>query len=149
MRAGKVTQPFKSNHDNVVISSLPSLIWSVIAVIGEQPPSSMTPVILESKSGGLLVIGGSGGSMITSAVALVTQLNSVCILVFQPPYLFRSHDSPLFWQSLMNRLWLGMSLKEAIAAPIVFVDSRNNVNFEDGFDKVRFCPLIPFCFTRP
>ncbi|XP_030292712.1 glutathione hydrolase 5 proenzyme [Sparus aurata] len=74
---------------------------------GEQPPSSMTPVILESKSGGLLVIGGSGGSMITSAVAL----------------------------SLMNRLWLGMSLKEAIAAPIVFVDSRNNVNFEDGFDK--------------
>ncbi|XP_073333893.1 glutathione hydrolase 5 proenzyme [Pagrus major] len=74
---------------------------------GEHPPSSMTPVILESKSGGLLVIGGSGGSMITSAMAL----------------------------SIMNRLWLGMSLKEAIAAPIVFVDSRNNVNFEPGFDK--------------
>ncbi|XP_041815941.1 glutathione hydrolase 5 proenzyme-like [Chelmon rostratus] len=74
---------------------------------GEQPPSSMTPVILESKSGGLLVIGGSGGSMITSAVAL----------------------------SIMNRLWLGMNLKDAIAAPIVFVDSTNNVNFEPGFDK--------------
>lgn len=34
----------------------------------------MTPVILESESGGLLVIGGSGGSMITSAVALVSPL---------------------------------------------------------------------------
>ncbi|KAL6096945.1 ggt5 [Pungitius sinensis] len=74
---------------------------------GEQPPSSMIPVILESKSGGLLVIGGSGGSMITSAVAM----------------------------SMMNRLWLGMSLKDAIAAPIVFVESSNSVNYEPGFDK--------------
>ncbi|XP_068430173.1 glutathione hydrolase 5 proenzyme [Clinocottus analis] len=74
---------------------------------GEQPPSSMVPVILESKSGGLLVIGGSGGSMITSAVAL----------------------------SIINRLWLGMNLKDAIAAPIVFVDSSNEVNFEPGFNK--------------
>lgn len=74
---------------------------------GEQPPSSMTPAILESKSGGLMVIGGSGGSMITTAVAL----------------------------SIMNRLWLKMSLKDAITSPIVFVDSKNNVNFEPGFDK--------------
>ncbi|KAL7377151.1 hypothetical protein ABVT39_022721 [Epinephelus coioides] len=74
---------------------------------GERPPSSMSPVILESKSGGLLVIGGSGGSMITSAVAL----------------------------SIINRLWLGMNLTEAIAAPIVFVDSNNDVKFEDHFDK--------------
>ncbi|XP_054468211.1 glutathione hydrolase 5 proenzyme [Anoplopoma fimbria] len=74
---------------------------------GEQPPSSMAPVILETKSGGLLVIGGSGGSMITSAVAL----------------------------SIINRLWLGMNLKDAIAARIVFVDSNNTVNFEPGFDK--------------
>ncbi|XP_072311531.1 glutathione hydrolase 5 proenzyme [Eucyclogobius newberryi] len=74
---------------------------------GEQPPSSMTPVVLESQSGRLLVIGGSGGSMITSAVAL----------------------------SIMNRLWLKMSLKDAISAPIVFVDSKNNVNFEPGFDE--------------
>lgn len=29
-----------------------------------------------------------------------------------------------------------MNLKDAIAAPIVFVDSKNNVNFEPGFDKV-------------
>uniref|UniRef100_A0A8C2ZZ99 Gamma-glutamyltransferase 5 n=1 Tax=Cyclopterus lumpus TaxID=8103 RepID=A0A8C2ZZ99_CYCLU len=80
---------------------------------GERPPSSMIPVILESKSGGLLVIGGSGGSMITSAVAL----------------------------SIVNRLWLGMNLKDAIAAPIVFVDSSNNVNFEPGFNKVRHSSL--------
>lgn len=74
---------------------------------GEKPPSSMIPVILEGESGGILVIGGSGGSMITSAVAL----------------------------SIINRLWLGMNLKDAIAAPIVFVDSNNNVNFEPGFDQ--------------
>ncbi|XP_035464330.2 glutathione hydrolase 5 proenzyme-like [Scophthalmus maximus] len=74
---------------------------------GEQPPSSMTPVILESSSGGILVIGGSGGSLIPTAVAM----------------------------SLINRLWLGMNLEDAIAAPIVFVDSKNNVNFEPGFDK--------------
>ncbi|KAM6902226.1 glutathione hydrolase 5 proenzyme [Xenentodon cancila] len=74
---------------------------------GERPPSSMTPAILESKSGGLLVIGGSGGSMITTAVAM----------------------------SIMNRLWLGMNIRDAIAAPIIFVDSKNNVNFEPGFDK--------------
>lgn len=49
---------------------------SVIVAVGEQPPSSMTPVILELESGGLLVIGGSGGSMITSAVALVSPLKS-------------------------------------------------------------------------
>lgn len=74
---------------------------------GEQPPSSMTPVILESKSGGILVIGGSGGSLITTSVAL----------------------------SLINHLWLGMDLKDAIKARIVFVDSQNNVNFEPGFDE--------------
>ncbi|KAM9841087.1 glutathione hydrolase 5 proenzyme [Aulostomus maculatus] len=74
---------------------------------GEQPPSSMTPVILESKSGGILVIGGSGGSMITTAVAL----------------------------TIINHLWLGMSLEDAIAAPTIFIDSKNVVNFEPGFDE--------------
>lgn len=38
----------------------------------------------------------------------------------------------------MNRLWLGMDLKDAIAAPIVFVDSRNIVHFEHGFEEVTF-----------
>ncbi|KAK7893100.1 hypothetical protein WMY93_022252 [Mugilogobius chulae] len=37
---------------------------------GSSRPLPWTPVVLESRSGGLLVIGGSGGSMITSAVAL-------------------------------------------------------------------------------
>lgn len=74
---------------------------------GEQPPSSMTPVILEKERGGLLVIGGSGGSMITTAVAM----------------------------SIMNRLWLGMNLTHAIAEPIVFIESSNNLKFEQEFDK--------------
>lgn len=37
----------------------------------------------------------------------------------------------------MNRLWLKMSLKDAIAAPIVYVDSKNNVKLERGFDEVK------------
>lgn len=37
----------------------------------------------------------------------------------------------------MNHLWLKMSLNDAIAAPIVYVDSRNNLKFEPGFDKVK------------
>lgn len=53
-----------------------------------------------------------------------------------------SSDSLLLLQSLINRLWLGMNLEDAIAAPIVFVDSKNNVNFEPGFDKVKY-----FCFN--
>ncbi|KAM9307176.1 glutathione hydrolase 5 proenzyme [Pholidichthys leucotaenia] len=74
---------------------------------GEQPPSSMAPVIMQLPSGGTLVIGGSGGSLITTALAL----------------------------SIINHLWLGMDLKRAIDAPIVFVESSNKVNFEPGFDK--------------
>lgn len=30
-----------------------------------------------------------------------------------------------------------MNLEDAIAAPIVYVDSSNNVNFEGHFDKVK------------
>lgn len=37
----------------------------------------------------------------------------------------------------MNRLWLGMSLRDAIAAPIVFLNSGNYANFEPGFDEVK------------
>ncbi|XP_066506442.1 glutathione hydrolase 5 proenzyme isoform X2 [Hoplias malabaricus] len=74
---------------------------------GEQPPSSMSPTILRSTQGDkLLVIGGSGGSMITSAMA----------------------------QSIMNHLFLGKSLKDAIDEKLVFVDSQNSVKFEKGFD---------------
>uniref|UniRef100_A0A672PAW2 Gamma-glutamyltransferase 5-like n=1 Tax=Sinocyclocheilus grahami TaxID=75366 RepID=A0A672PAW2_SINGR len=74
---------------------------------GEQPPSSMAPTILQSQKK-TVVIGGSGGSFITTAMAL----------------------------SIMNHLWLGMNLNESIAAKIVFVDSNNNVQFEHGYDSV-------------
>ncbi|KAF4108429.1 glutathione hydrolase 5 proenzyme [Onychostoma macrolepis] len=73
---------------------------------GEQPPSSMAPTILQSQEK-TVVIGGSGGSFITTAMAL----------------------------SIMNHLWFGMNLKESIAAKIVFVDSNNNVLFERGYDN--------------
>ncbi|XP_030633241.1 gamma-glutamyltransferase 5a [Chanos chanos] len=75
---------------------------------GEQPPSSMAPVILYSKSKQhTLVMGGSGGSMITTGMAL----------------------------TIMNHLWFGKSLEESIAAPVVFVDSKNALKFEPKFDK--------------
>ncbi|XP_028823977.1 glutathione hydrolase 5 proenzyme-like isoform X2 [Denticeps clupeoides] len=74
---------------------------------GERPPSSMSPAILFSRSKkDTIVIGGSGGSMITTALAL----------------------------TIMNHLWFGKSLEEAISAPVVFVDSKNALNFEPNFD---------------
>ncbi|XP_028269896.1 gamma-glutamyltransferase 5a [Parambassis ranga] len=73
---------------------------------GEQPPSSMAPTVIKSQSK-TLVIGSTGGSMITTGMA----------------------------SALMNHLWFGKSLKEAIAAPVVFVDSENAVKFESSFDK--------------
>ncbi|XP_040011096.1 gamma-glutamyltransferase 5a isoform X2 [Xiphias gladius] len=72
---------------------------------GEQPPSSMAPAVLKSESK-TLVIGSTGGSMITTGIA----------------------------STLMNHLWFGKSLKEAIAAPVVFVDSQNALKFEPKFD---------------
>uniref|UniRef100_A0A3Q0QUM4 Gamma-glutamyltransferase 5a n=1 Tax=Amphilophus citrinellus TaxID=61819 RepID=A0A3Q0QUM4_AMPCI len=72
---------------------------------GEQPPSSMAPVLLKSQSK-TLVIGSSGGSMITTGMA------SVCHLYLIHP-----------------------SLEEAIDTPVVFVDSKNAVKFEPKFEK--------------
>ncbi|XP_036383375.1 glutathione hydrolase 5 proenzyme-like [Megalops cyprinoides] len=75
---------------------------------GEQPPSSMSPLVLYSNSREkTLVIGGSGGGMIITGVAL----------------------------TLMNHLWFGMDLEEAISAPVVFVDSKNSLKFEPKFNK--------------
>ncbi|XP_051244774.1 glutathione hydrolase 5 proenzyme-like [Dicentrarchus labrax] len=82
---------------------------------GEQPPSSMAPIVLKSKSK-LLVIGGSGGDRITTG----GRLQRIVLFLFQ---------------ALMNHLWFGKSLKEAIDAPVVFVNSSNTVEFENGFDK--------------
>jgi len=36
----------------------------------------------------------------------------------------------------MNFLWFGKTLKDSIDAPVVFVDSKNILNFERVFDKV-------------
>ncbi|XP_077378121.1 gamma-glutamyltransferase 5a isoform X2 [Festucalex cinctus] len=73
---------------------------------GEQPPSSMAPTVLKSKSK-VLVIGSTGSSMITTGMA----------------------------STIINNLWFEKSLKEAIATPVVFVDSENAMQFESNFDK--------------
>ncbi|KAF5895822.1 gamma-glutamyltransferase 5-like, partial [Clarias magur] len=75
---------------------------------GERPPSSMAPVVLYSASDDhTLVIGGSGGSMITTGMATV----------------------------LMNYLWLGKTLRESITSPVVYVDGKNELAFERTFDQ--------------
>uniref|UniRef100_A0A667ZRB8 Gamma-glutamyltransferase 5a n=1 Tax=Myripristis murdjan TaxID=586833 RepID=A0A667ZRB8_9TELE len=75
-------------------------------IAGERPPSSMSPAVLVSKSK-TLVVGGTGGNMITTGMASM----------------------------LMNHLWLGKSLEEAIAAPVVYVDPGNALKFESKFDQ--------------
>ncbi|XP_020783935.1 gamma-glutamyltransferase 5a isoform X2 [Boleophthalmus pectinirostris] len=74
---------------------------------GEHPPSSASPAVLKSQSR-TLVIGASGGSMIVTGIA----------------------------STLMNRLWFGKSLKDAVASPVVFVNSANQPIFEGEFDQV-------------
>lgn len=48
------------------------------------------------------------------------------------------------FQALMNHLWFGKSLKEAIASPVVFVDSENALKFEPNFDEVNHCIMHLF-----
>ncbi|XP_056386998.1 glutathione hydrolase 5 proenzyme [Hyla sarda] len=73
---------------------------------GMQPPSSMTPAILLSKDKmSQLVIGGSGGLRIISATA----------------------------QAIINKLWFGYNMKEAISAPVLHVQLDNTVDFEKSF----------------
>ncbi|MED6263916.1 hypothetical protein CHARACLAT_009547 [Characodon lateralis] len=66
----------------------------------------MAPAVLKSQSK-MLVIGASGGSMITTGLA----------------------------STLINHLWFGKSLKEAIKTPVLFVDTENAVKFEPKFDN--------------
>ncbi|XP_039476577.1 glutathione hydrolase 5 proenzyme-like [Oreochromis aureus] len=73
---------------------------------GERPPSNMAPSVLKSLSK-TLVIGGSGSEMIPPAVA----------------------------SALMNHLWFGKSLKEAIITPVVLVDSKSEVKLESKLEK--------------
>ncbi|XP_007893673.1 glutathione hydrolase 5 proenzyme isoform X3 [Callorhinchus milii] len=75
---------------------------------GEQPPSAMTPVVLTTGDGhSVLLVGASGGSMIISAVT----------------------------QVVMNKLWFGLDMKQAIEAKRFHVKSSNEVQFEEQFDK--------------
>lgn len=46
----------------------------------------------------------------------------------------------------MNHLWLGKSLKDAIAAPVLFVDSQTALTFEPTFDKVKHFLKIHYEF---
>ncbi|CAI5651123.1 unnamed protein product [Oreochromis niloticus] len=73
---------------------------------GERPPSNMSPSVLKSQSK-TLVIGGSGAETIPPAVA----------------------------SAVMNHLWFGKSLKEAIDTPVVLVDSQSEVKPEPKLEK--------------
>ncbi|XP_077149722.1 glutathione hydrolase 5 proenzyme [Ranitomeya variabilis] len=73
---------------------------------GMQPPSSMTPTILLSKDhSSQLVIGGSGGLRIVGATA----------------------------QAIMNKLWFGYNMTEAISAPVFHVQVDNSLDFDQSF----------------
>ncbi|KAM9455592.1 glutathione hydrolase 5 proenzyme [Clarias gariepinus] len=75
---------------------------------GEQPPSSMSPVIIHSKDREkVLIIGGSGGSQIITGMAT----------------------------AIMNKLWFGMNLEDAIKDKVVYVNADNSVSFEHGFNE--------------
>ncbi|XP_054448846.1 glutathione hydrolase 5 proenzyme isoform X2 [Pteronotus mesoamericanus] len=77
-------------------------------VPGERPPSSMVPSILvNTAQGSKLVIGGAGGELIISAVA----------------------------QAIMNNLWLGLDLGAAVAAPILHVNNKGQVEYEPSFSQ--------------
>ncbi|KAM9330839.1 glutathione hydrolase 5 proenzyme [Gastrophryne carolinensis] len=76
---------------------------------GDSPPSSMTPAIIFSKDKKFqLVIGGAGGERIISATTL----------------------------AIINKLWLGHSLEEAISLPVFYVTASNKLEFEPSFNKV-------------
>ncbi|XP_058014259.1 glutathione hydrolase 5 proenzyme [Ahaetulla prasina] len=73
---------------------------------GEMPPSAMTPSILLSKDGkSKLIIGGSGGPLIIPAVA----------------------------QAIVNKLWFGYDLDQAIGAPILSATGGGSIQVEKQF----------------
>ncbi|NXR25426.1 GGT5 hydrolase, partial [Cinclus mexicanus] len=76
------------------------------SALGEKPPSAMVPSILISKSGDMLVIGGAGGSWIISATTM----------------------------GIINKLWFGYDLEQAISAPVMHTQG-DNVLFEQSFSK--------------
>ncbi|XP_026538717.1 glutathione hydrolase 5 proenzyme [Notechis scutatus] len=82
---------------------------------GEMPPSSMAPSILLSKDGkSKLIIGGSGGRLIIAAVA----------------------------QALVNKLWFGYDLDQAIGAPILAASGDGSIQVEKQFPQNLTAALI-------
>ncbi|XP_065745916.1 glutathione hydrolase 5 proenzyme isoform X4 [Phocoena phocoena] len=112
-RGSGVTPPPETGMEGVApggrcLGSEAALIPVRPPVPGERPPSSMVPSILvNAAQGSKLVIGGAGGELIISAVA----------------------------QAIMNKLWLGLDLQAAIAAPILHVDSKGRVEYEPNFSQ--------------
>ncbi|XP_035123357.1 glutathione hydrolase 5 proenzyme isoform X3 [Callithrix jacchus] len=97
----------------------PGRCWPPVP--GERPPSSMVPSILINKAqGSKLVIGGSGGELIISAVA----------------------------QAIMNKLWLGFDLRAAITAPILHVNSKGCVEYEPNFSQRQCLALLLWLFSN-
>lgn len=49
----------------------------------------------------------------------------------------------------MHHIWFGKGLRESIAAPVIFVDAKNDLWFEANFDKVneRTCGGRCSCLT--
>ncbi|XP_015674108.1 glutathione hydrolase 5 proenzyme [Protobothrops mucrosquamatus] len=82
---------------------------------GEMPPSSMTPSILLSKNEkSKLIIGGSGGPLIIPAVA----------------------------QAIVNKLWFGYDLDQAIRAPILYATGGGSILVEKRFPQNLTTALI-------
>ncbi|XP_070618582.1 LOW QUALITY PROTEIN: glutathione hydrolase 5 proenzyme [Erythrolamprus reginae] len=82
---------------------------------GEMPPSAMVPSILLSKDGkSKLIIGGSGGPLIIPAVA----------------------------QAIVNKLWFGFDLDEAIGAPILYATGSGSIEVEKHFPQNLTTALI-------
>lgn len=142
-------------------------VWPPVP--GERPPSSMVPSILvNAAQGSKLVIGGAGGELIISAVAQVSlgapgwnvpSLSNVVVLlswgkeevgvgwlVPLPPSSLHPVSPP---QAIMNKLWLGFDLQAAIAAPILHVNDKGQVEYESNFSQVRPQSQPPLGWTPP
>ncbi|NXX44016.1 GGT5 hydrolase, partial [Tricholaema leucomelas] len=76
------------------------------SALGEKPPSAMVPSILISKTGDMLVVGGAGGAWIISATAM----------------------------AIINKLWFGYTLEDAIAAPVMHAEG-DTILFEERFSE--------------
>ncbi|NWV00410.1 GGT5 hydrolase, partial [Upupa epops] len=76
------------------------------SALGEKPPSAMVPSIVISKTGDMLVIGGAGGDWIISATAM----------------------------AIINKLWLGYDLEQAISAGIMHTKGAK-ILFEEHFSE--------------